>query len=72
MKLGKYTMVSKSVNQVKVNEITSPRHSGRYRGISIGRDKDGFFAATHRARSKSFSNPQAIPDKSIKFIESTG
>jgi len=72
MKLGKYTMVKKSVANVALNEITLPKQSGRYKGVSIGRDKDGFFATTHRARSKSYSVPSQIPDSKIKFIESTG
>lgn len=72
MKLGKYTMVKKPVTQVALNEVTFPKQSGRYNGVSIGRDKDGFFATTHRARSKSYPVPREIPDSKIRFIESTG
>jgi len=41
-------------------------------GVSMGADKNGFFVYTHRARSKSYSEPGKIPVKDIKFIESTG
>ena len=72
MKLGKYTMVEKSVTRIAENEVTFPKHSGRYKGVSIGRDGNGFFATTHRARSRSYPSPLKIPDGKIKFIESTG
>jgi hypothetical protein len=41
-------------------------------GISLGKDKDGYFVYTHRARSKSYKTPYKIPKSKIKFIESTG
>jgi hypothetical protein len=41
-------------------------------GVSIKEDKNGFYAATHRARSKSYSSPDKIPVKDLKFIDSTG
>ena len=41
-------------------------------GYELGADKNGFFVATHRARSKSYENVVDIPIKSIKFIDSTG
>lgn len=41
-------------------------------GCSVGKDKDGYFAYTHRARSKSYDTPQKIPVKVLKFIDSTG
>jgi hypothetical protein len=41
-------------------------------GCSVGKDKDGYFAYTHRARSKSYVSPQKIPIKDLKFIDSTG
>lgn len=40
--------------------------------IGIAQDKDGYFAYTHRARSKSYPKKQDIPIKILKFIESTG
>ena len=42
------------------------------KGCSLGADKDGFFVFTHRARSKSKPTIDKIPQKDIKFIESTG
>ncbi len=44
----------------------------RYDGVSIRQDDDGYFVHTHRARSKSYPSPEAIPKDKIDFIESTG
>lgn len=41
-------------------------------GFSIGIDNNGFFIYTHRARSKSYEDYMKIPQKAIKFIDSTG
>lgn len=41
-------------------------------GVSLGKDKKGYYVFTHRARSSSYPTPEAIPDSKIKFIESTG
>ena len=38
----------------------------------MGKDDDGYFIYTHRARSKSYESPEKIPVKDIDFIESTG
>jgi len=42
------------------------------KGCDLGADKNGFFCFTLRARSKSYESPDKIPQKVIKFIESTG
>lgn len=44
----------------------------KVKGCSLGKDKNGYFAYTHRARSKSYKSPYKIPKSKIKFIESTG
>lgn len=72
MKIGKYTMREKRISQLAVNEITHPRGSGRFKGTSVGRDKQGFFCMTHRCRSKSYPRAADIPKAKIAFIESTG
>ncbi len=41
-------------------------------GFSCKQDKNGFFIATHRARSKSYESFDKIPMKDITFIDSTG
>jgi hypothetical protein len=41
-------------------------------GVSLGRDGDGFFVYTHRARSNSYKSPEKIPASVVKDIESTG
>lgn len=38
---------------------------------SLGRDAKGYYAYTHRARSKSYPRPSEIPLSVIKFIGST-
>ena len=40
-------------------------------GCSLGKDKDGFYAYTHRARCKSYPSPSQIPLDRIKFVAST-
>jgi len=54
----------------KPNELRDK--SNKVNGVSMGADKNGFFVYTHRARSKSYSEPGKIPVKDIEFIESTG
>ena len=67
-----YKLVKKTIAQLKVGEMTYCRHSGRYSGVSIGRDEDGYFVATHRARSESYPDPAKIPLKKLAWIRSTG
>lgn len=45
---------------------------GKTYGVSIKQDKNGYYACTHRARSKSYPTPGEIPVKDLKFIDSTG
>ena len=42
------------------------------REVSLGKDKDGYFVYTHRARSSSYDTPHKIPKNKIEFISSTG
>jgi len=72
VKSGKFTIIDKRVTALAINEVSYCKHSGRYAGVSIGRDKNGYFAMTHRARSKSYPSPGKIPVTKIKFIRSTG
>lgn len=67
-----YKPVRKQISQLQVGEITYCRHSGRYNGVSIGRDEDGYFVMTHRARSESYDSPDKIPAKKLAWIKSTG
>lgn len=41
-------------------------------GFGMGVDKNGYYIHTHRARSKSRTNPSGFTHKEIKFIDSTG
>ena len=77
---GVLTKLAKSSEQIKRQHAavtTADRqelrsHYGRHLECSMGRDKDGFYVYTHRARSKSYPRPSAIPKDKIRFIGSTG
>lgn len=57
----------------KVTEVSrTATKKGVSYGCSIGKDKNGYFAYTHRARSKSYESKDKIPVKTLKFIDSTG
>lgn len=56
--------------QYKNGVVTHLKYSKS--GVGLGADKNGFFVFTHRARSKSYKEIDKIPEKDIKFIESTG
>jgi hypothetical protein len=71
-KIGQTTLTSKRATDLEEGEGTYPRTSGRYRGVAIGRDKDGFFVFTHRTRSKSYPSLDKIPEKVITWVASTG
>lgn len=72
IKIGGFVLTNKDISQLEIGEATYPKQSGRYAGCSVGRDKQGYFVFTHRARSPSYDTPQQIPDSRIKWIESTG
>lgn len=46
--------------------------SGQVNECSIKKDKDGWYATTHRARSKSYPSKSAIPTSVKKWVGSTG
>jgi hypothetical protein len=41
-------------------------------GVTLAKEKAGYFCYTHRCRSKSYKTPGAIPKSVIVFVESTG
>lgn len=45
---------------------------GKRYGVGVGRDDDGVFVHTHRARSKSYPDMDSIPTKDLEFVDSTG
>ncbi len=55
----------------KIENVSWPDGMGS-KECSLGKDDNGYFAYTHRARSSSYPTPQEIPESKIKFIESTG
>lgn len=60
----------------KTKAIPKPKEflakTPKAKGVSLSKDSKGYFCYTHRARSKSYSTPGAIPKTTIEFIESTG
>lgn len=54
----------------KEREEFKAKHGDR--GVALKKDSKGFFVHTHRARSKSFPSPSAIPKGAVAFVESTG
>ena len=42
------------------------------KGVTLAKDKNGFFVYTHRARSNSYKSIMLIPKSAVTFIESTG
>ena len=61
-------MKGKSFEKVST---TATKNGVKY-GCSVGKDDKGYFAYTHRARSKSYESKDKIPVKDLKFIDSTG
>ncbi|ARC16919.1 TPA: hypothetical protein P1J70_002621 [Clostridioides difficile] len=60
-------------NRSKFEEVQKTlTKKGKKFNVGIGKDEKGYFAYTHRARSKSYISKQDIPIKVLKFIESTG
>lgn len=53
----------------KPDGFKNKKHSD---GVSLGKDNKGYFCYTHRARSKSHSEPEKISQKEVTFIETTG
>ena len=56
--------------------VTKPKDflakTPKAKGVTLAKDKDGFFCYTHRASSKRYKTIGAIPKSVIEFIESTG
>lgn len=56
--------------------VTKPKEfldkTTKARGVTLAKDKEGFFCYTHRASSKRYKTIGAIPKSVIEFIESTG
>jgi hypothetical protein len=42
------------------------------KGVTLRKDKDGFYVHTHRARSKSYKTAMMIPKSVIEKTEATG
>ena len=54
------------------NVAKPPNMKEKLKGVSLGKDDDGYFVYTHRCRSDSYESPEKIPKSKIRFIESTG
>lgn len=56
---------------IKVIQKSITKDGRRY-SCGVAQDNNGFYAATHRARSKSYPSKKDIPHSVLKFIASTG
>ena len=71
--VGDVDLVNKAPENLDIGEGTSPGMGGRFRGVSVGRNENGFFAFTHKTRTnKNYNSPSEIPDEAIHFVRSTG
>lgn len=68
----RYAAFKKKLLKGKESNWESPKKNGRFKGVSVGQDKKGFYVYTHRARSKSYPAKNKIPNSVVKKIESTG
>lgn len=60
----KYTVVAKTPEFLAKTKKAS--------GVTLAKDKEGYFVYTHRWASKRYSTINRIPKKIIEFCESTG
>jgi hypothetical protein len=65
-------MLKKANKHPEFNLQKSISKNGKKYGVGVGKDDDGYFVHTHRARSKSYASKKDISAKDLKFIESTG
>ena len=64
--------VEKPIEELEIDEATWPSPSDKFKGVSVGRDKKGYYTFTHRCRGDSYPSPDKIPKSQIDWIESTG
>lgn len=62
-------MTAKKKNVPLQRSIT--KNGVRYQ-VGISKDRNGYYAHTHRARSKSYPDKKSIPASVLRWIESTG
>jgi hypothetical protein len=71
MKHHRFDLVRKFPTDLDVNEVTYPIKHGGFTGVCVGRDGDGYFVASDRARSFSFPTIDSIPDDVILRLGQT-
>ena len=64
--------IAKRKEPVTTGLSKPPDQVERMKGVSLGKDGNGYFVYTHRAGSDSYPSPAEIPDSKVKFVESTG
>ena len=67
---------SKKIGGLVYQVVTKPKEfldkTPKAKGVTLAKNKNGYFCYTHRARSAEYKTIAAIPKKVIEFIESTG
>ena len=63
-------MNNKKVYLTAAERNKAKERFGNYK-CSIAKDNQGYYAYTHRARTKSYATLDKLPKSRVKFIEST-
>lgn len=62
----------RSHEDLEPGEAVFPPSAGRFKGVSIGRGRNGYFIFTHRVRSqKVYEKLEDIPDYVIEKVQAT-
>lgn len=65
-------ITDKRADQLDVGERSKPKTGGRYKGLGVGRDINGYFVYNRAMRSLSYNQPYEIPDVVIKIVKKKG
>lgn len=66
--VSSFDIVDKGLYDLEPGEITPLREEGKYAGLQVGRDKEGYFARGPNGRTKSYQWSGAIPDEELRKL----
>jgi len=64
----KFSIIDKSIYSLEVGEMTTVRDTGRFEGVQVGRDENGFFAKGPLGRTESHKWSGEITDEELENI----
>lgn len=64
--------IAKLLNKTETHVSIPKEYKDKFEGVSVAKDKKGYFCYTHRCRSDSYKSLIAIPKSVVDYIESTG